>query len=327
MKLPPANALRAFEAAARHGSISRAGNELGVTHAAISHHVRHLEQWFGTDLFRKQGRNVALTACGKALSETLTDCFRQIEVRCMSIRRGDDRPGLTIACIPSIASRWLIPSLAHYQARHPAPELRVIYARASDDLADLDADVLVTLTQGNETGTASRRLFSRRNQPVASPHYLARLGGHQPSHIAAGNLLHDEDMANWSQWFHKAGIYPLPELKGPVFQDFNLLATAVIAGHGVALCPVEVFSREIAAGDIIVLSDIATMEDASYFVVTRAGCSSAVGAFVDWFVASVERSSGATGQGFAAAQRFEIARDDTLGIRQPSIGADRSRLK
>jgi LysR family transcriptional regulator, glycine cleavage system transcriptional activator len=293
MKLPPTNALRAFEAAARLGSISRAGDELGVTHAAVSHHIRHLEQWFGTDLFRKEGRNVALTPEGRALSETLTDSFRQIEAQCRAIRKGSNPTGLTIACIPSIASRWLIPSLADFQVNHPALELRVIYAKASDRLADLDADVLVTLTEGDETGTTSRRLFSRRNQPVASPHYLARLGARNPESLAKANLLHDEDMTNWREWFRKAGIYPLPELKGPIFQDFNLLATSVIAGHGVALCPVEVFSREIAAGDVVVLSDIATMEDASYFVVTPARTRSEVGAFVDWFLASVKTSAGA----------------------------------
>lgn len=290
MRLPPTNALRAFESAARLGSISRAGDELGVTHAAISHHIRHLEQWFGTDLFRKEGRNVVLTREGKALSETLTDSFRQIEAQCQSIRRGSHASALAIACIPSIASRWLIPSLADFQSGHPSLELRVIYAKASDRLADLDADVLVTLTEGDETGTTSRRLFSRRNQPVASPHYLARLGARNPESLAKANLLHDEDTTNWREWFRKAGIYPLPELKGPIFQDFNLLATSVIAGHGVALCPVEVFSREIAAGDLIVLSDIATMEDASYFVVTPARTRGEVGAFVDWFLASVRDS-------------------------------------
>jgi LysR family transcriptional regulator, glycine cleavage system transcriptional activator len=293
MKLPPANALRAFEAAARLGSISRAGDELGVTHAAVSHHIRHLEQWFGTELFRRQGRHVALTQEGRALSETLTDSFRQIEAQCRSIRKGASGAGLTIACIPSIASRWLIPSLGEFQMRHPALDLRVVYAKASDRLADLDADVLVTLTEGDETGTVSRRLFSRRNQPVASPHYLAKLAGRSPADIAAADLLHDEDMTNWRAWLRKAGIYPLPDLKGPIFQDFNLLATSVIAGHGVALCPVEVFSREIAAGDVVVLSDIATMEDASYFVVTTARRRAAVGAFVDWFLASVRTSAGA----------------------------------
>jgi LysR family transcriptional regulator, glycine cleavage system transcriptional activator len=293
MSLPPANALRAFEAAARLLSVSRAGDELNVTHAAISHHIRHLETWFGTRLFRKDGRNVALTEHGAALSATLTDSFRQIEAECRSIRRASNPAGLTIACIPSIASRWLIPMLADFQSAHHTLDLRVIYAKASDRLADLEADVLITLTSGSEAGTTSRKLFSRINRPVASPHYLARMTGREPADIARANLLHDESAANWTQWFVKAGVSPMPAMKGPIFQDFNLLATSVIAGHGVALCPIEVFSREIAAGDVMILSDVATMEDENYFVVTQSRTRSEVGAFVDWFIASVRNSSGA----------------------------------
>lgn len=293
MKLPPMNALRAFEAAARLGSVSRAGDELGVTHAAVSHHIRHLEQWFGRDLFRKEGRNVAATPDGKALGDTLTDSFRQIEAQCRALRRSGGADAMTIACIPSIASRWLIPALAEFQALCPALDLRVVYARASDRLADLDADVLVTLTAGDEAGTTSRRLLSRINRPVASPHYLARCGELPTAEaIAAADLLHDEEPANWAAWFRKAGVSPLPALRGPVFQDFNLLATALIAGHGVALCPVEVFSREIAAGDLVVLSDVATLEDRSYHLVMRSGARADIGRFADWFAGKLSRPAG-----------------------------------
>jgi LysR family transcriptional regulator, glycine cleavage system transcriptional activator len=292
MKLPPMNALRAFEASARLGSVSRAGDELGVTHAAVSHHIRHLEQWFGRDLFRKEGRNVVPTTDGKALSETLTDSFRQIEAQCRALRRSC-AGALTIACIPSIASRWLIPALAEFQAIHPALDLRVVYARASDRLADLDADILVTLTAGDEKGTTSRRLLSRINRPVTSPHYLARHGELATAQAIAGaDLLHDEDPANWAAWFRKAGVSPLPSLRGPVFQDFNLLATALVAGHGVALCPVEVFSREIAAGDLVVLSDVATLEDQSYHLVMPQGVRTEMGQFADWFAGKLSKPAG-----------------------------------
>jgi DNA-binding transcriptional LysR family regulator len=284
MDLPPANALRAFEAAARLLSISRAGDELNVTHAAISHHIRHLEDWFGQPLFRKSGRAVALTETGQALSLVVTDSFRQVEAQCRAIRRRGAGNSLTIACIPSIAARWLIPALADFRLSRPELALRVVYARASDRFGDLDADVLITLTAGDERGTMNHRLFSRANRPVASPHYLAR----RPvplvtaQDIASADLLHDENPINWADWFRRARV-PLPSLSGPIFQDFNLLATAVIAGHGVALCPVDVFSREIAAGDLVVLSDIATLESENYFMVTSARASHQAGAFTGWF--------------------------------------------
>jgi LysR family transcriptional regulator, glycine cleavage system transcriptional activator len=284
MELPPANALRAFEATARLLSVSKAGDELHVTHAAVSHHIRHLEEWLGQPLFRKSGRNIALTDAGRALGAVATDCFRQIEAQCRSLRRAGTARSVTIACIPSIASRWLIPGLGDFQVRNPAIELRVIYAKASDRLGNLDADVLITLTAGNERATKSQRLFSRANRPVASPHYLARKGPlDNAAAIAGADLLHDESPVNWNIWFRAAGVSPSPPARGPIFQDFNLMATAVIAGHGVALCPVEVFSREIAAGDIVVLSDIATLEDESYFMVTPDKASADIRAFTRWF--------------------------------------------
>jgi len=295
MELPPTNALRAFEAAARLLSISRAGDELHVTHAAVSHHIRHLETWLGQSLFRKSGRNIALTEAGQALSMVATDSFRQIEAQCRSLRRAGLAKSVTIACIPSIASRWLIPALAEFQSLNPTIELRVIYAKASDRLTDLEADVLITLTAGNEKGTVSQRLFSRANKPVASPHYLARKGLLADSKdIAAADLLHDESPANWIAWFQMAGIAPVPQMKGPIFQDFNLLATAVVAGHGVALCPVDVFAREIAAGDLAILSDIATLEDESYFMVTSEKTSGDVRSFTSWFRDHVTASRGAS---------------------------------
>jgi LysR family glycine cleavage system transcriptional activator len=284
MNLPPANTLRAFEAAARLLSVSRAGDELNVTHAAVSHQLRRLEDWLGQPLFRKVGRSIALTPAGQALSLVVTDSLRQIEAQCRALRRTAADRSITIACIPSIASRWLIPALAEFRSLHPDIDIRVVYAKASDRLIDIEADVLITLTAGDERKTASHRLFSRANRPVASPHYLSRRGQLREAwDIAGSDLLHDENPASWAAWFQIAGVMPIPSLKGPIFQDFNLLATAVIAGHGIALCPVDVFAREIASGDLLILSDIATLENENYYMVTSENTRSEVRAFASWF--------------------------------------------
>jgi DNA-binding transcriptional LysR family regulator len=283
MKLPPANALIAFEAAARHLSISRAGDELGVTHAAVSHHIRHLEQWFGLELFCRQGRSIRLTESGEILAETMSRSLRDIESCCRGLRQSGGQ-SLTIASIPSIASRWLIPLLPAFQTVHPEIDLRVIYARASDRFETINADILITLLPMEAAGPRARRLFSRKNMPVASPHYLARkskLSG--PPEIAAADLLHDETTAPWRDWFEKASPGLRPLLRGPIFQDFNLLATALIAGHGVALCPVEVFAREIASGDLVLLSEIATLEHQAYLMQMPDRPSGLIRQFADWF--------------------------------------------
>jgi DNA-binding transcriptional LysR family regulator len=100
---------------------------------------------------------------------------------------------------------------------------------------------------------------------------------------AAADLLHDESMDGWKEWFRQAVVKAPDPIRGPIFQDFNMLATAVIAGHGVALCPVEVFRREIDRGDLVVLSDVATAESQGYYVISNSSTKKPVRRFIEWF--------------------------------------------
>jgi LysR family glycine cleavage system transcriptional activator len=288
MNLPPANALRAFEAAARLASVSRAGDELNVTHAAISHHIRHLEDWFGTKLFRKEGRNIALTEHGAG---AVRDPDRQLPPdrgRVPLDPAGSHPAGLTIACIPSIASRWLIPLLADFQAGHPNLDLRVIYAKASDRLADFDADVLITLTAGDEAGTTNRKLFSRINRPVASPHYLARMTSREPSGYRPRQPTARRGYGELDALVRESGRSAHARDEGPDLPGFQ---SARNIGHRRPRCRTlpgrGLRPRDRIAGDVVVLSDIATMETRAISSSRRSRTRSEVGAFVDWFIASV----------------------------------------
>ena len=284
MILPPLNALRAFEAAARLASLSRAGDELHVTHAAVSHQIRHLEAWLGRRLFARAGRGIALTPAGEDYFRAVSAALSSLSAASLAQRRLPDPRSLTVGCIPSIAARWLVPALPDFSARHPGLDVRIVYARAQDAFDEEACDVLITLGAAEGPDLASTRLFSRVNRPVASPHYLAaHPRAASPTGIAAADLLHDETSEAWAAWFRAAGLAPPQPPRGPIFQDFNLLATAVIAGHGVALCPVEVFRREIERGDLVVLSDIATLQDEGYFMISRAPSAKAVRNFVAWF--------------------------------------------
>lgn len=121
--------------------------------------------------------------------------------------------------------------------------------------------------------------------PSLTLEYLERKGGLSSDRaIADADLLHDEKIAHWQQWLRHAGIFKPDAPKGPIFQDFNLLATAAIASHGVALCPVEVCRREIENGDLIVLSSGSVLEDESYFMISKALRSASATAFCDWFL-------------------------------------------
>ena len=288
-------ALRAFVAVARHLSLSRAGEELHVTHAAVHHQVRNLEEWLGTPLFCREGHRLRLTPSGRQLFDTLSPLFEEIVQTCHHVRDGVARLGLTIGCIPSIASRWLIPRIDQFAQRHPDVDIQMVYARAHERIGGAALDVLITFGADDTPGVIARRVFPRTYRPVCSPHYLQSCGPFDtPAKIAAAKLLHDESREGWRDWRRAAGLPSDLALSGPVYQDFNLLANAVIAGHGIALCPVAVFAEEIRSGFLVVVSDVATDQDKSYYLLTRAvyprSTSVLVEEFVDWFFREVVRS-------------------------------------
>lgn len=289
MKLPPLGALRSFEAAARHLSLSRAGDELHVTHAAISHQVRNLEDWFGTTLFRREGRGIQLTASGQALFARVSPLFESLSDACQRVKAVAGGGSLTVGCIPSIASRWLVPNLDKFSAQHPQVDIRVVYAHAHERLSQAELDILITYGEDDTRGVQAERLFSRINMPVCSPHFLRERGPFKrPKQIVGSSLLHDETREGWREWCVLAGIPGVDVSNGPIYQDFNLLATAVIAGHGIALCPVNVFRAEISRGDLVVISDIATNEDKGYYVMSRGDRPKLADDFVAWFVATAQ---------------------------------------
>lgn len=285
MILPPMNALKAFEAAARLSSLSRAGNELHVTHAAVSQQVRHLEDWLGRRLFKRAGRGLALTGAGEDFQRVVAPALLAVSTATTRLRGSRDRSAVTVGCIPSVATRWLVPALAEFLRRFPAIEVRVQYAQSEEKFDPERLNVLITTAEDHSHGISCTEIFSRINRPVASAHCVARMPHLlRPGGLEAADLLHDETVQSWADWFEKAGRRRTKPLRGPIYQDFNLLATAVIAGHGVALCPIEVFRREIANGDLVVLSDVATLEDRGYFLISEKPTDRAVAAFTDWFV-------------------------------------------
>lgn len=285
MSLPSLSALRAFEAAARHLSMSLAGDELHVTHAAISHQVRHLEDWCGAPLFHRDGRRLRLTASGQVLAGKLSPLFEAIGDTCERVRAMSANTVLKVGCIPSIATRWLIPNLQKFSQRHAEVDIRVVYAKANDRLNDSDLDVLITYGDDESRNVLTQHLFSRINTPVCNPHFFKQHGPFDtPEQIAASPLLHDETTQGWKEWCKAAGIADRSVQSGTVYQDFNLLATAVIAGHGIGLCPVKVFSEEIRRGDLVAVSDISTNGDKDYVAMIRRDRPQPAADFVSWFV-------------------------------------------
>lgn len=285
MKTPSLSALRVFEVAARHLSFSKAGDELFVTHAAVSHQIRNLEGWFEAKLFDRRGRSIALTRLGEMLFRDIAPALRDIEAACTRGKAQQGKDTLTVGCIPSIATRWLVPNLKQFMSTCPELDVRVVYATANQKLTDGGLDILITLGYDKAAHVSSKRIFSRITKPVCSPVFFKENGPlDTASLIASAPLLHDETRDGWKRWFLQAGTVWEGDDSCATFQDFNLLVTAAIAGHGVALCPVDTFRSEIERGDLIILSNVAINEGEAYFASSLNDAKPSVSAFLEWFV-------------------------------------------
>lgn len=289
MSQAPLAALRVFEAIARRGSFSRAADELCVTQSAVSHQVRALEAWFGAPLFERTGNRATLMPHGAELAAALARSFGDIEAACRRARRAGRPATLTVAVIPSVAICWLIPRLGAFRATAPELEVRIVYAIHGQpiDFADVDVAVVFAAAPPALPGMAVARFLPGRSVPVCAPH-LGRPGS--VAEMLAAGLLHDTDARGWRAWLDAAGAAERAVAAGPMFEDFNLLRAAVLAGQGVALCPPAIIADDLREGRLVQLSETAIGADCGYYVVTSAApparLGPAVAAFRDWLLST-----------------------------------------
>ena len=291
----PLNALRAFDAVVRAGSFKAAADALFVTQSAVSHQVRHLEDWLGRPLFDRSGPRPRLLPEGEDLARTLALSFDGMEGACQRLRREAGESRLVIAAIPSVALCWLIPRLSGFRARHPETETRIVYAYHGQDIDFAEVDLAFVYATGQQVraGPAEAELYlPGTSVPVCSPRLAP--GRLQPDAVARLPLLHDTDGAGWRDWFAAAGLADSGPSDGPVFQDFNLLRAAALAGQGAALCPHAMIRDDLEAGRLCLLSDV-TVDPASGYYLLRSSRSgrraAAVRAFRNWAVAERDHLS------------------------------------
>lgn len=172
MKLPPMNTLQAFCVAAQKLNFSLAGEELNITHAAISNQMKRLEQWFGRKLFERSGRGIKLTAAGQELLRTVDAALLAISATSQKIQISRDRKSISVACLPSIATRWLVPALADFMQRHNGILVELSYTEALKPFDGERQDVLITHLSKDPQSPNATRIFNRTSKPVASAAYL-----------------------------------------------------------------------------------------------------------------------------------------------------------
>ncbi|MGE5615493.1 MAG: transcriptional regulator GcvA [Bacillota bacterium] len=307
-RLPPLNALRAFEAAARHLSFKKAAVELHVTAGAVSHQVKLLESHLGVTLFRRLTRALELTAEAQALVPKVREGLDNLLEAVERLRSREGATTLNVIAPPSFAARWLVPRLNAFTRAHPGIELRIgsradtIDGREPTDARAANGHdqplVAIRFGSGHYPGMRVDEVFAAEYVPVCSPRLLK--GAHalrKPADLRFHTLLHDDTVADdsarptWDDWLQAVGEREVDASRGPRFTDASLALEAAIEGMGVALAIKPLLAAEIEAGRLVVPFDIAAPARWAYFLVTPEPLvdSPAVVAFRDWILAEAAK--------------------------------------
>ncbi|MDT8757621.1 LysR family transcriptional regulator [Sphingomonas psychrotolerans] len=244
----PLNALRAFEASARHLSFTRAAIELCVTQAAVSHQIKALETRLGVQLFRRLPRGLALTDEGLVLQPALAESFDRIAELVEGIASGEPTQLLSVAAVGTFATGWLLPRLPMFRAANPRIDLRLFTNNNRVDLAGEGLDYAIRFGDGAWHATDAIPLVEAPLTPLCTPALARSLA--EPRDLAAVPLLRSYRADEWLRWFEAAGM-PAPTLKGPMFDSSLAMAEAAMQGAGVALAPASMLSRALDDGTLV----------------------------------------------------------------------------
>jgi LysR family transcriptional regulator, glycine cleavage system transcriptional activator len=292
----PLNALRSFEATARHMSLLKAAAELYVTPAAVSHQIKRLEEFLDTALFVREHRSVRLTPAGKAFADDLSTVFAQLE---QAVHQVSSLPAsvVRVSTMESLAAKWLAPRLSAFQRRHPSFRLRLETTDERVNLARDGIDVAIRYGTGRYSGVDVEHLMDAPAFPVCSPKLCGR------KDFALGKLkkftlLHDEtslgraNVPAWPSWLRANAVKNFDASEGPVFASLYLAQEAAIAGHGIALGLGPLVEADLEAGRLVRPFPGVVENAYAFWLVRRKGEKrAAVLAFCDWLKEEARRTA------------------------------------
>lgn len=251
-RLPPLNALKAFEAAARHENFTRAAEELFVTQGAVSHQVKALETELGVKLFSRERQRLLLTEAGREYLVAVRDALDRIALATERLLQRQNAGVLTVSTSPDFASKWLVHRLGSFAEAHPEIDLRVSAALHHVDFAREEVDMAVRHGDGNWPGLHTVRLSSEQLFAVCSPKLLTgRRRLSKPSDILKYPLIHMDSRTDWARWLQAAGIDNANVIHGPVFNRASMVIDAAINGQGICLARTTLAAWDVINGRLV----------------------------------------------------------------------------
>jgi LysR family glycine cleavage system transcriptional activator len=293
-RLPPLNAIRYFEAAARHLSFTKAAEELHVTHSAISHQIKALEEWLGMPLFRRMNRAIVLTEAGQAYMRPVKEAFERLGEASRILKAREQTGTLTVSTMPSFAAKWLVPRLGGFREQHPDIDVRISASERLVDFNREDVDVAIRFGSGSWPGLHCTLLLKENLFPVCSPKLVnGPIPLREPADLINHNLLYDYDWREniWLRWLADAGVKVQTLRHALSFNHSNLMLQAAIDGLGVALTTGPLASDDIASGKLVRPFSLVLRTDTGYHLVAPEGTVDRpkVAAFRKWIAAEIER--------------------------------------
>lgn len=287
-RLPPLNALRVFDAAARHLSFTRAAEELFVTQAAVSHQIKSLEDFLGLKLFRRRNRSLLLTEEGQGYYLDIKEIFSALSDATRRLQARSARGALTVSLLPSFAIQWLVPRLSSFNMAYPDIDVRIqAVDRDEEKLAD-DVDVAIFYGRGHWPGMRVEKLYAEYLLPVCSPALMTGENALKtPADLTRFTLLHDASRHDWQSYIRQLGVQHVNVQHGPIFSHSAMVLQAAIHGQGVALANNVMAQSEIEAGRLICpFNDVLLSKNAFYLVCHDSQAElGKIAAFRQWILA------------------------------------------
>ena len=287
-KLPPLNAVKTFEAAARHVSFARAAKEIGVTHGAVSRQVALLEDWFGLALFQRLPSRLTLTEAGRSYAREVTAVLDRLALASMDMKQPQAPSALRINAPPTFTMRWLIRRMATFQRRRTDVEMKLITAVGPIAGHDIDVDVTIRGDDGSDIpGLTSRRFMTELIAPVCHVDLVMDGALREPGDLARHRLVtYLTEPYAWPEWLQNAGLVMAPEQEIQSFEQMYFALQAVQAGLGVGLFPLFLVIDELMSGELCVPFGALGLRKRDYRCFYRADKSqaAAIGDFEDWLL-------------------------------------------